>query len=139
MTALELADLLKTIIGANLGRYKRANGESFPAFIVLPMDAARPAEYQPTGLECVLREQPRRSPRGMLGGDVNYRNSWSFYLTQWPDAASPNTPQIEPAVLELQRYFLGDIRLEPVRTEVPAIAQYAALLKDWAYVDDLSD
>lgn len=110
MNVVELRGKIVAATSGLLGVYTTPNGSQYPAIIVLPQGSQRPDIYTPTGVECIIRQNPSDRPRSMHCGQTNLNRRWSVFLLQW----EASIMQLDAIAIELQKAF-EKIQIAPIK------------------------
>lgn len=99
MNGRDLRITLGNLLAAELGTYRREDGVSIPA-IFLSGSQQVPQQWQITGLECVVIEDPDYDPSPCLASSVVFEKTFTVMLTFYTPGENS-----EPIIRKIMRVF----------------------------------
>lgn len=99
MNAGQLRKVLGDLLASELGTYKREDGQVIPAIFVTGHQQV-PQQWQITGMECIVIEDPDYSPSPCLAASVVFDKMFTVMLTFYTPRGDSS-----PVIRKIMRVF----------------------------------
>lgn len=126
MNILQLRDTITTLLGASpnlIGSYTLPNNSEVPAVYVTGRQGV-PSEWKAKGLEVVIEEFPRLSPRPGVGS-FQQRKEWTVVMVNY----DTNSVKLTEAAERISRRF-PDARMSSIPETDIIYGQYRIVIPD---------